>query len=96
MELKFLIQLKNARMNVNKIIFLFFFSVIFCQTEVVSGFLREVEMSFCMDESGEYYIETFENMYWPVIFNDDMYVFGGAWSSYFNDVWKFNLIGLFV
>ena len=48
-------------MNVNKIIFLFFFSVIFCQTEVVSGFLREVEMSFCMDECGEYYIDTFEN-----------------------------------
>ncbi len=72
MELKFLIQLKNVRMNVNKIIFLFFFSIIFCQTEEVSGFLREVEMSFCMDECGEYYIETFENMYWPVIFNDDM------------------------
>ena len=60
-------------MYVNKILFLVLFSVAYSQPEIgVSGYLREVEMSFCMDECGEYYIETFGDMYWPVIFNDDI------------------------
>ena len=40
-------------------------------TQVVRGYLMQTEMSFCMDECGEYYIETFGDMYWPVIFNEN-------------------------
>ena len=56
-----------------QVVILAFFSVAFSQPEIgVSGYLREVEMSFCMNECSEYYIETFGYMYWPVIFNDDI------------------------
>ena len=64
---------KKNQNNIKKLVILAFFSVIFSQPEIgVSGYLREVEMSFCIDECGEYYIETFGDMYWPIIFNDDI------------------------
>tara|TARA_B000000557_G_C20809633_1_gene459394 strand:- start:2324 stop:3277 length:954 start_codon:yes stop_codon:yes gene_type:complete len=54
------------------LIILFLLSSVYNQLEEVSGYLREVEMSFCMDQCSDYYIETSENIYWPIIFNEDI------------------------
>ena len=49
------------------------FSVAFGQPEqILTGYLMQSEVSFCMDECGEYYIDTFGDMYWPVVFNSNI------------------------
>ena len=43
-----------------QLVILAIFSVAFSQPDQeITGYLRQVEASFCMDECSEYYIETF-------------------------------------
>ena len=59
--------------RMKQLVILALFSVAFSQPEqILTGYLMQSEMSFCMDECGEYYIETFGDMYWPVVFNSNI------------------------
>ena len=48
----------------NKLLLLALFSVAFSQPgEGVSGYLRELEVSFCMDECSQFYLESENGSY---------------------------------
>ena len=54
-------------------ILLILFCFLYSQPDqIVTGYLRQAEMSFCMDECGQFYLETYGDMYWPVLFDDSL------------------------
>ena len=60
-----------------KYIFTFFLCAFVLSQDVISGYLRGTEVSFCMDECGRYYIESEIDSGFgllPVVFNDDIEV----------------------
>ncbi len=57
----------------NRIILLSIFYLAFGQAnQVVTGYLMQNEISICMEYCGEYYIETYDDIYWPVVFDDNI------------------------